>query len=461
MKRKNRMGVYSVICAAALTLPLAACVGPMGPADDPDADPPNYTPPEQTASQLLKYELNEDETGYVVTGLVDGATNATINIPDTYRDLPVTEIGERAFGSCRDVTSVRIGANVTTIGSGAFTDCVGLPSFRFPDSIAVIGDSAFQNCTGLRAVYFNATSELESIESNAFQGCTALITANIPDSVVTIGDRVFQGCGALRSVTIGDGVESVGEEAFRGCEKLATVTIGGSLKTIAERAFLDCTQITEIHFPDTLESVGLGALSGCTGIKNITLPFIGSEKYDTAVPESDEDSPDNHTNFGYIFGASSLRDHYKLELNNLETLTITGNSPIGYHAFQDIGRWTNADATRAQGLSTIIITGNVKIIGTGAFASCRNLHTLVLPKSVASIGGQVLSDTLIETVYYCGTESEWNRISDGGYANNMHLYGKNALGEAFMPDPRHFYTETEPASGGNFWHYVDGKPTKW
>lgn len=457
MKRKLILGIMAVTCASALAFGLAACGDNenTGGGDNTKPDGPNYTPPDNGTAELLKFELNEDESGYIVTGLADGVTDASITIPATYNNLPVIEIGDRAFGSCHNLTSVTINQGVSIIGSGAFTDCINLPSFRFPASISKIEDSAFQNCTGLRTLRFNDNSRLEEISSNAFQSCTNLTGIDIPDSVVTVGDRVFQNCSSLKSVTVGNGVETIGVEAFRGCDKLESVTIGNSLKYVDERAFLNCTGISEMHFPDSLESVGLGALQGCTGIKSLTLPFVGSEKYSEPVPEANEYSQDNHTNFGYIFGAASFHDNNKLTLDNLETLTITGDSPIGYHAFQGIGRYTDDLGNTAVGLSTIIITGNVKVFGTGAFQGCHNLQTLVIPKSVTKIGQQILDVGMIKHVYYCGTQADWSNIPGVNASNNMGLFG--GLGS----DPRYFYSETQPSTAGNYWHYVDGVPTPW
>ena len=457
MKRKIILALMALTCASAMAFGLAACdtgggnKKPGG--NSSNTDPPNYPPPNNESSELLNFELSEDKKSYIVTGLADGVTNANITIPAVYNSLPVTEIGERAFGSCHTLTSVTISSGITTIGSGAFTDCINIPTFKFPASITKIDDSAFQNCSGLRALRFSDGSLLEEISSNAFQNCTALSAIDIPDNVVTVGDRVFQGCSALKSVKIGDGVEAIGVETFRGCTKLAKVEIGNSLKTVGEKAFLNCTEITEMHFPLSLESVGLGALDGCTGIKTLTLPFVGSEKYDEPVPADKEYSSDNHTNFGYIFGASSFHDNNKLTLDNLETLTITGDSPIGYHAFQSIGRFADSTETKGIGLKTVIITGSVKVIGTGAFQGCFNLQTLVIPKSVTKIGSEILEPGVIKHVYYEGTKADWSNVDVN--SANMALLGTSGT------DPRYYYSETQPAESGKFWHYVDGEPTPW
>lgn len=450
MKRKIVLGLLAVACASTLTLGLAACGDEGNQTGNGNYTPPNYTPPEAESNELLKFKLNRDESGYTVTGLAEGVTEANIKIPATYNNLPVTSIGERAFGSCRNLTSVTISPGVSVIESGAFTDCINIPSFKFPESITVIGDSAFQNCSGLRVLNFIGTSKLEKISSNAFQNCTNLLSIDIPASVVTVGDRVFQSCSSLKSVNIGNGVKTIGVETFRGCENLENVTMGNSLKEIGERAFLSCTKISEMRFPNSLERVGLGALQDCTGIKKLTIPFVGSEKYSEPVPEEEQYSENNHTNFGYIFGAEWFDDNYKITLDNLETVVITGDSPIGYHAFQSMGRFTNASETAGIGLSSIIITGNVKVIGTGAFQGCYNLKTLVIPKSVTDIGSQILE--LSVKVYYGGTADDWNsNLSGVNSYNNPILLGSQ----------RYYYSVAQPTESGSYWYYVDGVPTAW
>ena len=455
MKRKIILGLLTVACATSLAFGFAACDnsgGTQSGTGKPSGQGPNYTPPADTgSSELLKFELNDDKNGYIVTGLADGVTDENIKIPATYNKLPVVEIGERAFGSCHTIKSVTISEGVSVIGSGAFTDCVNIPSFKFPASITTISDSAFQNCSGLYTVSFNGTSKLEEIYPNAFQNCTKLINVNIPDSVVTLGDRVFQNCTALKSVTIGNGVETVGVETFRGCSALTTVNIGDGLKEVGTSAFLNCDKITEIVFPNSLEKIGLGALKGCTSLKNLTIPFVGSQKYDTPVSADEVKTSEIHTNFGYIFGANNFDDHYSLNLDSLETLTITGDSPIGYHSFQSIGRFADSTETTGIGLSTINITGNVKIIDVGAFQGCFNLQTLVLPKSLTTINAQILEVGIIKHIYYCGTATDWSKINvDSG---NMGLFGSS----------RYYYSETAPAPDdkGNYWRYVDGVPTDW
>jgi hypothetical protein len=52
-----------------------------------------------------------------------------------------------------------------------------------------------------------------------------------------------------------------------------------------------------------------------------------------------------------------------------------------------------------------------------------------------------------------GSAEEWKALEEltNGFCSN----------EPLALSPRYSYSETAPTDEGNFWHYVDGKPTLW
>jgi hypothetical protein len=98
-------------------------------------------------------------------------TDRTFTIPNG-----VTSIGEYAFESCKNLTSIIIPNSMTSIGENAFFQCENLTSVTIPTSVTSIGNSAFQQCTSLKSI-------------------------NIPTSVTSIGNMAFNGCLNLTSVT--------------------------------------------------------------------------------------------------------------------------------------------------------------------------------------------------------------------------------------------------------------------
>ena len=141
-------------------------------------------------TKLIKYPANKMATNYI--------------IPDS-----VTSIGEYAFDSCQNLTSMTIPDTVAEINNGTFAKCTKLASINIPNTVASIG-------------------------YRAFQGCESLTSITIPDSVTYIGELAFFFCTGLTSVDIPDSVTSIDKEAFGGCEKLEKVIIPKSTKIVTD-----------------------------------------------------------------------------------------------------------------------------------------------------------------------------------------------------------------------------------
>ncbi len=155
-------------------------------------------------------------TGYTGPG-------GDVTIPSTINGLPVVTIGDQAFKSRTNLTSVSIPNSVTVIGDSAFYQCVSLTNAIIPDSVISIG--------GL-----------------AFDGCASLASVAIPNSVTSLGDMVFQDCASLTNAAIGNGVTDVGVWAFYSCTNLQSITISSNVNSIGYEAFFGCINLTEVSF---------------------------------------------------------------------------------------------------------------------------------------------------------------------------------------------------------------------
>jgi len=83
----------------------------------------------------------------------------------------------------------------------------------------------------------------------------------------------------------------------------------------------------------------------------------------------------------------------------------------------------------------------------------RWIREIVLPNSITSIEqGAFDNCENLDRIYYAGSKSEWDEITidltDG--TNAVLTYAT-----------RYYYSETQPETAGNYWHYVDGVPTSW
>ena len=96
------------------------------------------------------------------------------------------------------------------------------------------------------------------------------------------------------------------------------------------------------------------------------------------------------------------------------------------------------------------VTGCVKSIGSRVFFGCTSLTSITIGSGVRSIIGYAFSGCpALVTVYYKGTAADWGKISIG--SNNSNITNTK----------RYYYSESKPTGSGNYWHYVDGKPTVW
>ncbi len=119
-------------------------------------------------------EFSRVGDGYEVLG-VGSCRDAHIVIPSTYKGLPVTGIGDKAFSDCDFLTTITIPDSVTSIGVYAFWVCSSLTSVTIPDRVTSIGMYAFCRCDSLATVL-------------------------IGNGVTSMGSCVFLDCGSLSDI---------------------------------------------------------------------------------------------------------------------------------------------------------------------------------------------------------------------------------------------------------------------
>jgi len=431
--------------------------------------------------------------GYRVTIIGDrafiGCTSLTsVKIPNS-----VTRIGEYAFWDCIKLTSLTIPDNVVSIGGYAFIGCTSLTSVTIPNGVTNI-NGMFCNCTSLTNI--TIPSSVTSLDSDTFYGCTSLTNISvdinnkyyksidgnlysndgktlvrysigklatsfiIPDSVTSIEDSAFSDCSSLTSVTIPDSVTSIGSYAFSNCTSLISITIPDSVTSIGYQAFYDCTSLTSVTMSDSITSIGDWIFKDCTNlVGNIYdgAQYLGDDinKYIFLFKASNTTTTIN-SNTKFI-GCYAFSD-----CTNLTSITIPDSvTSIGSYAFSNCTSLTsitipnnvtnigNGAFGNCTSLMSITIPDRITSISFYAFSGCTNLTSIAIPVSVTSIGYQAFKDcSSLATVYYNGTESDWN---------NIDIMIVNSITSA----TRYYYSKTQPTTEGNYWRYVDGVPTKW
>ena len=170
------------------------------------------------------------------------------------------EIGNSAFNSCPNLTSVELGNGVTSVGDNAFSKCTALKSINIGDGVISIGKSAFNGCTALT----NANIGSGAIGESAFNGCTSLANVTLGNGVTSIGRNAFLKCKALTSMNIGSSVKTIESFAFSGCEALKEVTI--SAAQVKSGAFSKATALEKVTFGSDVTNIAAGVFNS-SGMK--------------------------------------------------------------------------------------------------------------------------------------------------------------------------------------------------
>lgn len=234
------------------------------------------------------------------------------------------EIGNSAFNSCPNLTTVELGNGVTSVGDNAFSKCTALTSINTGDDVTSIGKNAFNGCTALT----NANIGSGAIGESAFNGCTSLANVTLGNGVTSIGKNAFLRCTALTSISIGSGVTSIESGAFNGCTALTNANIGSG--SIGASAFQDCSRLADVTLGDGVTSIGANAFLRC---KALTSMNIGSS---VGIIEN------------YAFSGCEA----------LEEVTISA-AQIGNQAFRG-----------AKALKKVTLGDGVETIPAGAFSNC-------------------------------------------------------------------------------------------
>ena len=324
----------------------------------------------------------------------------------------VTSIGNSAFDSCRNLTSVTIPDSVTSIGKDAFEACNSLSSITLSNNITSIGDAAFYDCSNLKSI--TIPDSVTSIESAVFYNCTSLTSITIPNSVTSIGSYAFSDCSSLTSITIPDSVTSIGTRVFYNCTSLTSITIPDSVTSIGYNVFESCSSLTSITIPKSVTIIGSGVFDKCN---NLTVYLESGSTLTSNALGVDESKIVSYWNEDNLT--------WKLDANG--TLTISGTGAMKDYDYDSNPSpvYNNSDVKK------IVIEDGVTSIGNFAFHSCSSLPSITIPDSVTSIGSYAFYNCKNLTTISLSCKSSLKKSDFGDKADlvsytNQHLLTKTA-----------------------------------
>ena len=282
-----------------------------------------------------------------------------------------------------EIRHLVIASGVTSIGDGAFFSCPNLTSVIIPASVTSIGNSAFKGCTSLATVSIPAS--VTSVGLNAFKNTPWL--GGQPDGVVYVGKVAYQWKGEAAIAAITDGTVSISPEAFYSCPSLTSVIIPASVTSIGDNAFSNCQNLASvIVYATTPPALGGSVFEGNAGDREIYVPDGTKVDYWAAAGW---ENYAGYITYIHIEKRGVCGNGMTWELINLTAnsnnyiLTISGTGDMdGYP-------WENYKSD----ITTVVIGDGVTSISDGAFEGCTSLTTVSIPASVTSVGSNAFAST--------------------------------------------------------------------
>ena len=354
----KKLGILLLAAAFAIfgLMTFAACnEETLGP-DDPDD--PIVTPEPDEPGKPEEPEATEGLVFELLTAENSGGLEVYLgeDFEDCYMCYLGTADGDIVVPSIYNGLSVRV---VRAYGeeSDAFND---ITSLYIPDSVQSVEllspYSGYENLKEIRLPRNPNTM----IRGGIFFSSCAFYNdpSNWDNGALYMDDWLLATNADLpEEYTVKQGTYGIASGAFDG-SSVKKVTVPDGVQALVG-SFADCASLEEVVLPDTLSSIVYGAFSFCSSLTSITIP-------------------DSVTSIGRVAfsGCSSL--------------------------------------------TSIVISDSVTSIGDMAFWGCSSLTSVVIPDRVTSIGGSVFYDcSRLETIFYRGSEAEWNEIEIGRYNDKL------------------------------------------
>lgn len=227
-------------------------------------------------------------------------------------------------------------------------------------------------------------------------------------TVVAIAPQFFYCKDFIEKITIPSSITSIGDAAFAFCWNLKYISLPKYLTSISDN-MLSTTSIESITIPPSVTKIGKYAFADCSELQNITMS--------------------SNINF--------IDERAFAKCTKLESFAVPSEvTSIGAFAFSGCSKLKNITFEQDSKLTHI---------GEYAFFVCESLDYVILPPSVATIDYQSTIEPYTLTLF-CKAQTQPSTWDSSSILYNCFVY---------------WYSPTKPTTNGDYWHYVNEKPTIW
>lgn len=240
-------------------------------------------------------------------------------------------------------------------------------------------------------------SGVTGIGSYAFYYLPLVEDVEIADSVTAIADYAFNNCSDLCQITIPQSVSHIGREIFRFCDQLKEINVADNNNSFSSKdgvlfdkkqetliKYPSAREKTQYDIPETVYHISEAAFEGCYNLEKLTIPSnakdIGADAIDGCV---------NLTSIGPLGGDYSIEYGWKNKIPdnlfswcyNLQKVVISEDiKEIGSNAFNG-----------CKNITDLYLSEGLEKIGGSSFAYCEELNNVIIPKSVTNIDAWAFS----------------------------------------------------------------------
>lgn len=271
-----------------------------------------------------------------------------------------------------------------------------LEKIHLNDNVEYIGEGAFDSCVELTSV--NIPSKVKIINFKTFNTCKSLKEITIPSGVKTIRSDAF---GKCKNLTI---VAEIGSEAHKFAlkKKINFKSINGDTETNANSNSSASSQIfsgkifvmtgfdakTEKLLTNQIESRG-GLIKSSVVLNTdylIVNPNYGSETTKLKRAKELNSKGKNIKILTEKEFYEALDNSSKLEIES-PLILEKSETPSGEMIISGIDRIKDKAYEKNENITSVEIMGDVKIIGEKAFSRCKKIKKLILHEGIEKICG--------------------------------------------------------------------------
>lgn len=252
------------------------------------------------------------------------------------------------------------------------------------------------------------------------------------------------------------GLTGTGNSVFQDTESIRSLVIPDSVLFIYSCAFQDCVNLTKVTLPSNLKVLNSYAFENCPGLKEARVTvdgYVYQYSLCNAIGLETVTIEEGVTELPSFRGCTALKELYipdsVTEITGFQGCTslTTVRLPNGMTNLGTTASDTYDDLFADTAITFLEVPDSVTFLGDYVFAY-SNLQNIVIPSGLTYVGYSLFrNNTALQKVYFKGSRADCpleliEQVEEAGGA----IY---------------YYSETEPALGGLYWHYVDGEPVIW